>query len=368
MLLHGVLGELLGRLLILLAQDPLQFVDALLLEAQQIRMQLVGPLTHHQSACLMISRYDDDGLVGVLLVELVGHLHGFVHIQHLVHSITDVIAVAGVVDHAALDLEEETILLFAHEVVDASAHNLLQRQVVLVLIQGVGDVVAAQFLVLVVALEEDEFVGLATFLLILLVTASEDGVAGSLGLVAQCGLALLGIGAMEVAAGEEVEATLAQILANLVVHIAVGLMTVEAGWGGVCDGYVRGHAHSSTGFLRPHSNAGAGCLQVFQHADGSVLGLLAASQRSSAGSRVCHAVGGGVGVHQAHHGEAGHQNRLEANLALQGCQIGLSDVDLVDAHAVTNEVEYILHLALGHCRNGKNGRQQQGKETFLHSR
>ena len=59
----------------------------------------------------MVGADDDDGLVGMLLVELIGHLHSLVHIQYFVDDIADIVAVAGPVNQATLNGKEETVVL-----------------------------------------------------------------------------------------------------------------------------------------------------------------------------------------------------------------------------------------------------------------
>ena len=136
--LDGRPGEFLRRFLVLFAKDPFELVDGLALVFQQVGVQLVGSCSHDESARLVVGRDYDDCLVGVLLVEFVGHLYGLIHIKHFVDSAADVVAVTCPVDHASLDGEEEAVLLFAGEIVDAGAHNLLEREVVLVLVEGIG--------------------------------------------------------------------------------------------------------------------------------------------------------------------------------------------------------------------------------------
>ena len=115
-------------------------------------MQLVRSLAHHEAACLMVCRDDDDRLVGMLLIEFVSHFYGLVQIENLVDDIAYVVAVAGIVDHASFNLEEETVLVLVAQIVDAGSYDLLQRKVVAVLVKGVRDVVAFQLLILIVAL------------------------------------------------------------------------------------------------------------------------------------------------------------------------------------------------------------------------
>ena len=245
----------------------------------------------------------DNRLVRVLFVELIGHANSLVEIQHLVDGVSDIVAMACVIDHSAFNLEEETIFLFVHQEINSSTCDLFKGQVVLVLVQCVGNVVTLELFVLLVALEQDELVGLATFLLIFLIPARKDGISGSFGLFAQCGLSLLRVGAMEVGAGKEVEVALAQVLSYFVVHVSIGLVTVERCRGGMSDGHIGGYAHGFSGLLCPHGNAVAWCLQVFQHTDGTILRLVSAGQSCSAGGRVGDAICGGIRIHQTDYGE-----------------------------------------------------------------
>ena len=70
----------------------------------------------------MVGRHDNQRLIGVLLIELVGHANGIVHINQFGDE-SQVVAVAGPVDFAPFDHQEETVLLLLFLVHGLSAKH-----------------------------------------------------------------------------------------------------------------------------------------------------------------------------------------------------------------------------------------------------
>ena len=74
-------------------------------------MQFIRTNAHYQTACLVVGADNNDGLIGVLLVELVSYLDGLVEVNNLVDAGTYIVAVASPVNLTALNLEEEAVLV-----------------------------------------------------------------------------------------------------------------------------------------------------------------------------------------------------------------------------------------------------------------
>ena len=72
----------------------------------------------------MVGRDEDQGLVGVGVVELLGGLNGVAHLQHIVDGSGGIVGVAGPVDLTGLGHQEETLLVFQQ--LDALFHVIGQ--------------------------------------------------------------------------------------------------------------------------------------------------------------------------------------------------------------------------------------------------
>ena len=57
----------------------------------------------------MVGSDEDQGIIGVLLLELHGSLHGVAHLQHIVDGSSGIVCMAGPVDLTALGHEEEAL-------------------------------------------------------------------------------------------------------------------------------------------------------------------------------------------------------------------------------------------------------------------
>lgn len=77
---------------------------------EEIQMERIIAVAERQTACLMIGGDEDKGLVGVREIEIIGDLHGVVHIPGLADRGSSVIGMAGVVDHTTLDHHEEALV------------------------------------------------------------------------------------------------------------------------------------------------------------------------------------------------------------------------------------------------------------------
>ena len=77
---------------------------------EEVQMERIIAVAERQTACLMIGGDEDEGLVGVRQIEIIGYLHRLVHIPSLADGGSGVIGMAGVVDHTTLDHHEEALV------------------------------------------------------------------------------------------------------------------------------------------------------------------------------------------------------------------------------------------------------------------
>ena len=77
---------------------------------EEVQMERIIAVAECQTACLMIGGDEDKGLVGVREIEIIGDLHGIVHIPRLADRGSSVIGMAGIVDHTTLDHHEEALV------------------------------------------------------------------------------------------------------------------------------------------------------------------------------------------------------------------------------------------------------------------
>ena len=99
------------------------------------------------------------------------------------------------------------------------------------------------------------------------------------------------------------------------------------------------------------------------YADGAVIGLHTGGKGCSA----CRRVGDRVGCRESGghtcHGEGSETEGLGADASLLFAQIHFGSVHLVQAHAVANEIEYILCL-LCFCHQGHQQEEHQIRQSF----
>ena len=171
------------------------------------------------------------------------------------------------------------------------------------MVQCVGNLVASLLFVSLIALEETEFLSLTTFLHILLVTL-DNSITGSLSLLVQRRLTLFYVWTVKVGTAEEVESALAQVLSQLIVHIAVRLMAKERCRCGMCYSYTGSYAYGLARVLGPLSNTIAGGLQILQYTDSTILGLLSGCQSCTTSSRVSNTVSSRIGINHTHNRQA----------------------------------------------------------------
>ena len=274
--------------------------------------------------------------VGVLVVEVDGHLNGVAHLQHIVDGGGGVVGVAGPVDLARLGHHEEAVGVIQH--FDALADVVGQLPLAGGGVDGVvhGGGVGA-------LLGDDQ--GLVAGL-----QGSGAGLGGDQLVALGDGHVVVGDGAaagiLEVAAGKVLKAAVGQLLADLVVVLAAGLMGVEGGGGGVVD--VDGAQDADLVALLAVQLLGDGLEGDVAgpggHVDDAGLGLFARSDGGGGGSGVGAEGGGVIGGDAADEGEL-HEAQLGGShsaVVLDGALVEGGGLDLGHAHAVADEQEDVL--------------------------
>jgi len=319
---------------------------------EQTEVEVVTAVAEGEAARFVVGGDEDEGFFRVLLVELIGHADGFVGVHDFVHHGGSIVRVARPVDLAAFDHAEELGGIFLHEEVDGAAGDVGECQVAGFAVEGVGQR-GAVAVVGLATLEVDHAVGFAPRVVELFFAVGDDET-GIAGLGIEVGLAFFErSGLEEGAAGEEVEIGLDEVATDLGVHLAVLLVGVEAGGGGVVDAHAGGNAHRGAGFFGPHGDGGDGRDAVGEHAHGVVIRLATGGQCGAAGGRVGDAVAVALGVDERDVGEAREGEGFDAAAPFDGGEIGLGGVDLVHAHAVADEVKDVLRPFLGEGCGGK---------------
>ena len=308
----------------------------LLGQVGQIGVVVGGGEADGHAAGLVVGGDQDQGVVGVLVVEVDGHLDGVAHLEHVVDGSGGVVGVAGPVDLAGLGHHEEAVGVIQH--FDALADVVGQLPLAGGGVDGVvhGGGVGA-------LLGDDQ--GLVAGL-----QGSGAGLGGDQLVALGDGHVVVGhsaaAGVLEVAAGKVLKAAVGQLLADLVVVLAAGLMGVEGGGGGVVD--VDGGQDADLVALL--------LVQLFRdglegdvagpggHVDDAGLGLFTGSDGGGGGSRVGAERSGVVGGDAAGEGEL-HEAQLSGDhsaVVFHRALIEGSGLDLGQAHAVADEQEDVL--------------------------
>ena len=310
----------------------------------------------------MVGGHDDQGLLGVFLVEFVGDLDAFIEIDDLMDAGGSIMAVVGVVDLAALRHQEEALLVVLHQEGHGALDELLEGDVVVLML---GD-----FAVRVDAIGDGlAFAGEHQDLLHILPPSLEllgiaDRVAGGLELGTERGSGLR-VFAVNGGTAIEIETVGQHVLADLIVHAAVRLMGLEGARRGVVDAR-RGHDADLLALGFRHLGHIAERVAVRIDAQAAVLGLYTGCEGRTRGGGIRHVIVGGImGGHRGD-GELREAKRLGAEFALDGSQVHLRQQHGVSAHAVTDEIEHVLG-GLGQ-RAQRNQQDAEGKDDFLHIR
>ena len=175
----------------------------------------------------MVGSHKDQRLVGVLVVEVDGSLHGGVEGKHVMDGGGSVIGMAGPVDLAALGHHEEGLLVA--QTLDALLDVVSEAPLALGSVElVVHGVTVGQ------GLGDDEAVAGIGAQGLRISLRGDHGVAGLCGELVEVGLVLVLVGGSKpCTAGEELKAGLGHFLADCVVVLAAVLVSVESSRGGM---------------------------------------------------------------------------------------------------------------------------------------
>jgi len=332
-----------------------------LLVLKRLQVEGVVAVAECHAARLVVGCDDDEGLVGMLLVESIGEVQGFVHVDGLADGGGSVASVAGVVNLAALDHHEETVAVA--ELGDGGLNDLGEGEVAVGTVDGIRNGLAFEGSVGgVLGGHENHLVGTEEPLG--LVVTARDGVAVGFAEVIEvgCGGIVLVDGFVEARAAEEIEAGGCQLGADIVVVIALGGMCVVGGRGGMVDSHGGHDANSPALALEACSDTLHG-LAIGCDANHAVVGLLARGKACAGGCGVSDAVGGRESGDLSGVGERGHQQLVTPDSPAQFGEVHLGGKDLVGTHAVADKEEYILGLRKDRDREARCD-EKRYKNTF----
>ena len=218
---------------------------------EYVRVQFVRAAAEGNAARFVVGGNNDQRFIGMLAVKLVCHANGLVEIFHFVEHRGGIVAVASPVNLAAFHHQEEpfAVALRFRELADAGAGDVLQSQVALLAVDGVRQAFRI-FLGGRFGLEQDNLVGLAHFLLEILVAAGNH-VACLLALLVKVGrVGIILIGRLQKArSAEVVEARLRQLRTYFIILAAIAHVGVEGCRRGVVDRNARGYAYCRAALL-----------------------------------------------------------------------------------------------------------------------
>ena len=109
----------------------------LALVLQHIEVQFIRAASQNESAGFVVCGYDYECFVGMLLVEFISYLYGFVHVDYFGYHGGCVVRVAAPVDSTAFEHEEETVFFLVHQEIYSAFCNLLECKVVIAAVEGV---------------------------------------------------------------------------------------------------------------------------------------------------------------------------------------------------------------------------------------
>ena len=302
----------------------------------------------------MVGGHENQRLVGVLVVEVDGSLHGDVEGKHVMDGGGGVVGMAGPVDLAALGHHEEGLLVAQalDALLDVVGEAPLALSGVELVVHGVT---VGQ------SLGDDEDVARIDTQGLGVGLRGGHGVASLCGELVEVGLVLVLVGGGKPrAAGEELKAGLGHLLADCVVVLAAVLVSVEGSRGGVV--HVDRGEYADLVALLGVQLLGNGLERLGQglgvHVDGARLGLVARGDGGRGGSGVRAEGRGVIGGHAAHMGEA-HEGKGaldDSAVILGGTLEEAGNLNLLVAHAVADEQEDVLGRGSGGLVGQSGGR------------
>ena len=338
-LLHLFPGDIVLALVTHTVDNTREAYMAYLLRLQDSEVERIGAIAQGEATCLMVGSDNDECLLGMLLVELVGHADGLVEVHRLLQCSCSIVGMAGIINLATLDHEEEALLVtLVVEVVDSSGCDLSQREVALTGIKSIGQRVLHR----IGFLDEQHLIFTVIQCLIFFIT-TYDGIPRFTGKVVEVRsrwiIRIVFLG--KVTACKELKARSRQLSAYFVIVVTTLLMGIERCGSGVIDRNARSHTHLDTTIVGPFGNA---CHRspTTVHAYGSIIGLVTGSQCRSASCRVGDIATARVGGGKAGIGKLGKAQRSDTQLALARTKVVLRSNHLIQPHAITDEIEHIL--------------------------
>ena len=354
-ILHGVLEG--GVVLLVLGHVLLVELgvgDGLAGQVAEIGVVVGSGIADGQSAGLVVAGHQDQGVSGMLLGEVHGHLNGVRQSQGVGHGGAGVVGVAGPVDLAALAHHEEALVIVQD--LDALFHIVRQGPFALLAVQLVAHGVG----VCQVLVDEDDLLVLGGDLGRIGLGVG-DLVAGRLRQIIEVLLvSAAAVGILQGAAGKILKAGLHHLHADLIVVVAAGLMGIEGGGGGVVQVHGGDDAHLPAllgvelfgdGLI----GHGAGLVGVDHAGVCLVAGGDGGGGGSGVGSEAAGVVGDGGAGHIEVHEVQGHRTvqlgalpvldtglSLHVILVRHGAQVIGSGLELGIAHAVADKQEHIL--------------------------
>ena len=191
---------------------------------------------------------------------------------------------ASIINLSALYHEEETVLVLFRQRAYTGSGDLLQSHVGARAVDGVSQRGAVAGIVLLL-LEEDYAVSVFQFLTEILIPP-RNGIARCGTLVVERtggGGVVLVLRTGEVAARIEVESGCDEVLSYLIIHVAVGTVSVERCRSGMVHRHACAHTYSRSSLFRPHGDAVHRRVLVGEHAYHTVFRLVACGKRGACG-------------------------------------------------------------------------------------
>ena len=195
----------------------------------------------------MVGSYHNQRFFGMLLIELVSHLDGVVHIHHFLKDCGGVVTVTGPVNLSTFHHQEETLITAFGQESDGTFGNFGQRQVTFLAVDGIRQArrLCTFFL------DKDHLICVGRLRLVF-VKASCNGITGffkdrenawSLFLVGSSGRF------QETAACIEVETGFRQVEGYFVIHATVRLVGIECSGSSMVYADAGSYSNFLTGLL-----------------------------------------------------------------------------------------------------------------------
>ena len=195
----------------------------------------------------MIGGNDNESFVWMLLIEIVCHLHGIVHVNQFGDK-CKVVGMACPVYLAAFYHHEKSVLLtlLLHQEVNTRTSDVSKREISILTVEGIRYAIAVG-LTCLFALQQNHLFSIRSLILIVgIATGNGKTLAVSL-FIQGIAIRIFGIsGDGEIRTGIEVIGALNELLAYGVLLVALLHMCIEGCRSGMVDSHTGGDAHSSS--------------------------------------------------------------------------------------------------------------------------